>query len=138
MWPNTWHSGWTEESSKKFQNAIFFSRRNQKFLPLSKSVLATHFRDDQWRICKYFLMSWYFRKFNHEWVFADKINGSGSITIFVNIKVRRHSWNVNMQWWQIENQQSPFYVVNRATLNHSYMHKSHSKALGFGLQTNMK
>ena len=43
----------------------------------------------------------------------------------------------NLQRCQIENQQSTFYVVNRATLNHDYI-KSHSKALGFGLQTDMK
>ena len=34
-----------------------------------------------------------------------------------------------IQWYHIENQQSPFYVVNRGTLNHKLQTLSHSKAL---------
>ena len=35
-----------------------------------------------------------------------------------------------MQWCQIENKQSPFYVVNRATLNHDYIPQKSFKSFG--------
>ena len=35
-----------------------------------------------------------------------------------------------LQWCQIGNQKSPFYVVNRATFNHDYIPEKSFKSLG--------